>query len=142
MVERAAVLGATGTVLLPVRAGSAATQMVTGEGRHVRSSICVNRSCAVLPTAEGGTPEVDTHRAMADLAAHRAILGRVMAEGAPVRHLAMAGVGMRRAAEVTLAAEVVEAGMHPAVEAVAIPAVAVTPEVEDTPATTKSVVAS
>lgn len=85
---------------------------------------------------------MDTHRAMADLAMHRAILGRVMAEVAPARHLAMGVVGTRRAAEVTLAAEVVEAGMQPAVEAVAIPAVAVTPEVEDTLATTKSVVAS
>jgi hypothetical protein len=43
-------------------------------------------------------------------------------------------VGTRQAA-----AEVaVEAGMRPAVEAVAIPAVAVTPEVEDTPATIKA----
>jgi hypothetical protein len=112
--------------------GSAAIQMGTGEDHHGRSWICVSRSCAVLPTAEAGTREVDTHRAMVDLAAHRAILAQVTAAVARGQHLAMAAVGMRLAAAVAV-------GMHQAVEAVAIPAVAVTPEVEDTPATTKSV---
>ena len=141
MAERAVAVVGTGIALLPARAVSAAIQMGTGEDHHGRSWICVSRSCAVLPTAEAGTREVDTHRAMADLAAHRAILAQVTAAVARGQHLAMAVVGMRLAAEVAvgmrLAVEAV--GMHQAVEAVAIPAVAVTPEVEDTPATTKSV---
>jgi hypothetical protein len=69
-------------------------------------------------------------------AERRAPRGRVMAVVAPVLHPATAAVAMRLAAAVA-------AGMHPAVEAVAIPAVvAVTPVVEDIPATAKRVVAS
>jgi hypothetical protein len=142
VVERPVAVAATGTgpppVRVPVRAGSsAATQRVTAADHHGRNSICVNRSCVARRTAGVDIhEEVIARPAMVAPAERRAPRGRVMAVVAPVPRPAMAAVAMHLAAEVA-------AGMHPAVEAVAIPAVvAVTPVVEDIPDTAKRVVAS